>query len=125
MTTRVVVLEEVSPAGLDLLRAEPGFEVVELYEGDSAAVEAAVATADALVIRSRTRVTAELIEKAPKLRVIGRPGTGVDNVDVAAATKRGIVVMNTPAGNSVSAAELTLALMLALLRRIPQADASV
>ena len=120
--TRILVLEEVSPAGLDLLRAEPGFEVQELYENSPDKIRAALAEAEVLVVRSKTRVTAEMLELASKLKVVGRPGTGVDNVDVAAATRRGIVVMNTPEGNSISAAEHALGLILALLRKIPQAD---
>ncbi len=123
--TRILVLEEVSPAGVEVLRAVPGFEVVELYKDDPAAIRKALETADALVVRSKTKVTADFLGHAPRLKVIGRPGTGVDNVDVPAATSRGIVVMNTPAGNSISAAEHTLGLMLSLLRKIPQADASM
>src|SRR5439155_7619899 len=84
--TTILVLEEVSPAGLDLLKAEQGFEVREMYETDPAKIGAALAEADALILRSRTRVTAELLDHARRLKVIGRPGTGVDNIDVAAAT---------------------------------------
>jgi len=123
--TTILVLEEVSPAGLELLKAEPGFEVRELYDPDPARIAAALADVDVLIVRSRTRVTAELLDHAPRLRLIGRPGTGIDNIDLAAATRRGIVVMNTPAGNSISAAEHAIALLLALARRIPQANASL
>ena len=84
-----------------------------------------LADADALVVRSATKVTAALIAAAPRLRVIARAGTGVDNVDVPAATERGIVVMNAPGANSISVAELAVALMLALSRAIPAADASM
>lgn len=122
---RVLVLEEVSTAGLDLLRNQGDFEIVELYEDDAERLRALAAQAEALVVRSKTKVTAELLDLMPMLKVIGRPGTGVDNVDVPAATRRGIVVMNTPEGNSVSAAEHTLGLMLALVRKIPQADLSL
>ena len=80
---------------------------------------------DAIVMRSATRLTAELIGRAGRLRVIGRAGIGVDNVDVAAATKRGIVVANAPQSNVVAAAEHTIALMLALARNVPQAHASL
>src|SRR3989449_5023248 len=80
---------------------------------------------DGLIIRSATKVTAEVIAAAGKLRVIGRAGSGLDNVDTAAATKRGIVVMNTPGGNSVTTAEHTLAMIFALARKIPQATASM
>ncbi len=84
-----------------------------------------VADADAIVVRSATKVTREVIAAAPRLRAIARAGTGVDNVDVAAATERGIVVMNAPGANSISVAELTMALVLALARKIPAADASM
>ncbi len=123
--TRILALERVSAAGLDALRAIPGFEVLELYEDDPIRVREALATADALLVRSKTKVTAALLDLAPGLKVIGRPGTGVDNIDLAAATRRGMVVMNTPAGNSVSAAEHTMGLLLALLRKIPQANSSL
>src|SRR5438132_7695237 len=80
---------------------------------------------DGLIVRSATKVTADVIAAAGKLRVIGRAGSGQDNVDTAAATKRGIVVMNTPGGNTVTTAEHTLAMSLALVRKIPQATASM
>ena len=84
-----------------------------------------LANADALIVRSATQVTAQLIESAPKLRVIARAGTGVDNVDVPAATARGILVMNAAGANSISVAELAIGLMLAMARAIPAADASM
>ncbi len=123
--TRILVLEEISPAGLEALRAEPDFEVKELYQDDPVRLRVSLETADALIVRSKTRVTADFLRQASNLKVIGRPGTGVDNVDVAAATLRGIVVMNTPAGNSVSVAEHTMGLILALVRKIPAADTSM
>ncbi len=123
--TRILVLEEVSRAGIEALRAVPGFEIQELYRDDPDAIRASLAEADALIVRSKTKVTAKFLEQAPLLKIIGRPGTGVDNVDVNAATGRGIIVMNTPAGNSISAAEHTIGLMFALLRKIPPADASM
>ena len=86
---------------------------------------ASCAEADALLVRSETRVTAELLDAAPRLRVIGRAGAGVDTIDVGAATARGIVVVNAPGGNAVAAAEHTLALMFALARRVAAADASL
>lgn len=123
--TRILILEEISPAGLEAMRSVPGFEVQELYQDDPARLRVALETADALIVRSKTRVTADFLRQSSNLKAIGRPGTGVDNVDVAAATARGIVVMNTPAGNSVSVAEHTMGLVLALLRRIPAADSSM
>ena len=89
------------------------------------ALAARIGEFDAIIVRSATQLTAELIERAERLRVIGRAGTGVDNVDVEAATKRGIIVVNAPESNSVAAAEHTLALALALFRNVPQAHASL
>ncbi len=123
--TRILVLEEVSSAGLEVLRAQPGFEVQELYDEDAEKIGAAIGDAEVLIVRSKTKVTAALLEQARRLKVIGRPGTGVDNVDVSEATRRGIVVMNTPEGNSISAAEHTMGLLLALMRKIPRADLSL
>jgi D-3-phosphoglycerate dehydrogenase len=116
---RIVVADKISERGVELLR-EPGWQVETppLAAG-------ALAEADALIVRSATRVTAELLEQAPRLRVVGRAGVGVDNIDVNAATLRGVLVMNTPGGNAVSVAEHTLALLLALARSIPQLNATV
>lgn len=80
---------------------------------------------DGLIVRSATTVTDELMSKAPKLKLIGRAGVGVDNIDIQAATERGILVMNTPGGNTVSAAELTFAHLMSLVRNVPQADFSM
>jgi len=118
---KIVVADKISERGLVLLR-EKGWNVVTPA---AAAVATELADADALVIRSATKATAALLEKAPKLRVIGRAGVGVDNVDVEAATRRGILVMNTPGGNAVSVAEHTFALLLALARSVPQANTSI
>src|SRR5207253_9810939 len=93
--------------------------------GDRAALERHLGLADALLVRSETRVTRELLEAAPHLRVIGRAGAGVDTIDVDAATARGIVVVYAPGGNAVAAAEHTLALLFALARRVAAADAAL
>ena len=121
----ILILEELSPAGVDILSAETDFTVQELYDEDPEKIRIALEEADVLIVRSKTKITAQFLEQAPKLKLIGRPGTGVDNIDVSAATRRGIVVMNTPAGNSISAAEHTMGMILALMRRIPQADSSM
>jgi D-3-phosphoglycerate dehydrogenase / 2-oxoglutarate reductase len=117
---KIIVADKISERGIALLR-EAGWEVLTPA---AAALPSELAHADALVVRSATKVSAALLEKAAKLRVIGRAGVGVDNVDVEAATHRGILVMNTPGGNAVSVAEHTLALMLGLARAVPQANAS-
>jgi len=123
-TMKVVLAEKVSPATLAVFAAEPGWEVVthdQLQNG----LPAALADADALVVRSAVQVDDALMEAAPKLRVIGRAGVGVDNIDAEAATRRGIVVMNTPGANAVAVAELTIGLMLALARRLPAANSTM
>src|SRR6516162_2323683 len=118
---KIVVADKISERGFALLR-EAGWDVVSPAAG---ALAQELATADGLVVRSATKVTAELLEQAPKLRVVGRAGVGVDNIDVEAATHRGILVMNTPGGNAVSVAEHTFALMLALARYLTRADATM
>ena len=121
---KIVLAEKVSPATLAVFAAEPGWEVLthdQLPDG----LPAALADADALVVRSAVQADDTLMEHAPKLRVIGRAGVGVDNIDAAAATRRGIVVMNTPGANAVAVAELTLGLMLALARKLPAANSTM
>jgi D-3-phosphoglycerate dehydrogenase len=121
---KIVLAEKVSPATLAVFAAEPGWDVKthdQLPEG----LPAALADADALVVRSAVQVDDALMEHAPKLRVIGRAGVGVDNIDAEAATRRGIVVMNTPGANAVAVAELTIGLMLALARKLPAANSTM
>jgi D-3-phosphoglycerate dehydrogenase len=122
-STRVLVKEKIADAGIDLLRERFDVELGLDWDGDQ--LEERIREFDGILIRSATSLTSDLIERAERLKVIGRAGTGVDNVDVEAATKRGIVVANAPEANSIAAAEHTLALMLALCRNIPQAHASL
>lgn len=124
MTWIVVVADRVAEAGLTLLRAAPGIEVVNAA-GDAHKLRDALPRAHGLLVRSDTQVTEEVIDLAPRLRVIGRAGIGVDNIDLPAATRRGIAVLNAPGANTVSAAEHTLALLFALVRRIPWAATSM
>jgi D-3-phosphoglycerate dehydrogenase len=121
VTYRVVVADRLAEAGLRLLAAAPEIELSVCAGRPREELERALAGASALIVRSETRVTADLLARAPQLRVIARAGTGVDNIDVPAATRRGIAVMNAPGANTVSAAEHTLGLLLALVRRIPWA----
>ena len=121
---KIVLAEKVSPATLAVFATEPGWNVLthdQLPDG----LPAALADADALVVRSAVQADDALMEHAPKLRVIGRAGVGVDNIDADAATRRGIVVMNTPGANAVAVAELTIGLMLALARKLPVANATM
>jgi len=118
----VLVADPIAQEGLSVLGQRARLEFVA---GDRAALERRLGIAEALLVRSETRVTASLLDSAPRLRVIGRAGAGVDTIDVEAATARGIVVVNAPGGNAVAAAEHTLALMFALARRVAAADASL
>jgi D-3-phosphoglycerate dehydrogenase len=121
---KIVLAEKVSPATLAVFQQEPGWNIVtpdQIKNG----LAAELADADALVVRSAVQADAKLLESAPKLRVIGRAGVGVDNIDTDAATHRGIVVMNTPGANAVAVAELTLGLMISLARSIPRANATM
>ncbi len=124
MSWIVAVADKVDEGGLALLTQAPGIEVVKAIK-NPAKLKEALPTAHALLVRSETKVTAEMLAAAPHLRVIGRAGIGVDNIDVDEATRRGIAVFNAPGGNTVSAAEHTLGLLLALERKIPWADASM
>ena len=118
---KVVVAEPLSPAALEALRAQTGWNVVV---ADPKTFTDHLEDCDALIVRSAVKVTKAVLDKAPTLRVIGRAGVGVDNVDLPAATAAGVLVMNTPGGNAVSVAEHTIGLMLALARHIPAASAS-
>lgn len=122
---RVVIADKVAESGLKLLAATPGIEVVNVAGKGKEELERALAGAQALVVRSETRVTSDLLTRAPHLRVIARAGTGVDTIDVPAATRRGIAVMNAPGANTVSAAEHAMGLLLSLVRHIPEAVTSM
>ncbi len=121
---KIVLAEKVSPATLAVFEAEAGWEVLT-HDKLPGGLPAALADADALVVRSAVQVDDALMQHAPKLRVIGRAGVGVDNIDADAATRRGIVVMNTPGANAVAVAELTIGLMLALARKLPTANSTM
>ena len=121
---RVFIADKLEAAGLDLLK-EAGFEIDYRPGLAGADLKAALRAADAVICRSQPKITADLLDDPGKLRAIARAGVGVDTIDVAAATRAGVVVMNTPGGNTVSAAEHTIALMLALARQVPAADATM
>jgi D-3-phosphoglycerate dehydrogenase len=122
----VLVCDPISPKGIALLQQRPEFKVTVLKQKmPEAELLPLVADVHAMVVRSETKITKKVIEAAPHLRVVGRAGVGVDNVDVDAATQRGIVVMNTPGGNTISTAELTFSMLMALARKIPQAHMSM
>jgi D-3-phosphoglycerate dehydrogenase len=123
---KIVVCDPISPKGIALLQQRPEFQVTVLPKRlAEAELLPVVSDAVALVVRSETKVTRKVIEAAPKLRVVGRAGVGVDNVDIEAATQHGTVVMNTPGGNTVTTAELTFAMLLSLARKVPQAHSTM
>jgi len=123
---KILVCDPISPKGIALLEQRPEFEVVVLPKRlPEPELLPVVKDVVAMLVRSETKVTRAVIEAAKKLRVVGRAGVGVDNVDVEAATARGVVVMNTPGGNTVSTAELTFAMLLSLARKVPQAHGSM
>ena len=119
----VVVADPVSPEGLDVLRGRSEVQVRTGLSQDE--LRLALRDADALLVRSETSVTRAVLEGAERLRVVARAGAGVDNIDVAAATELGVLVINAPGGNTVAAAEHTVAMLLAAARHIPAADAAL
>lgn len=122
---KVLVSDNISDVGVNILREAGGIEVDKKVGLSPDELKGIIKDYDALAIRGATKVTADIIEAADNLKVVGRAGAGLDNVDIPAATKRGIVVMNTPGGNSVTTAEHSLSMMMALARNIPQAHASM
>jgi len=124
MTIKIFVSDDVSDSGLAPLRTA-GFNVEKRTGLSRSELAEALKDSDGLIVRSKTKVTADLLDEAPGLRVIGRAGVGVDNIDVHAATVRGVVVMNAPDGNTITTAEHTIALLISLARSIPQANSSL
>ncbi|MCC7206695.1 MAG: phosphoglycerate dehydrogenase, partial [Anaerolineae bacterium] len=125
MSFHILVPDNLDKAGLDILKAADGFTVLAASKMSRDELLAAVPAADALIIRSASKVDSAVMDVAPRLKVVGRAGVGVDNIDLDAATARGIIVMNAPDGNTVATAELAMGLMLALARHIPQAEISI
>jgi len=119
---KIIVADKISERGVKLLKEQDSWSTVLTTKET---LEAEIADADALIVRSATKVTADLLSKAPKLRAVGRAGVGVDNINLEAATKRGVLVMSTPGGNAVSVAEHTFALLLALARQVPRLDKAI
>jgi D-3-phosphoglycerate dehydrogenase len=122
---KILVADKISTKGVAYLRQQPGFEVVEAYGSSPEKILTLVKDVHAIAVRSETKITREVIAAAPLLKVVGRAGVGVDNVDVEAATDRGVVVMNTPSGNTIATAELTFTHILCGARPLPQASASM
>ncbi len=122
---KILIADAVAPACAETLRRAGNIQVDSAVEASAEELRRRISGVEALIVRSARRVDAQLLEAAPDLRVVGRAGEGVDNIDLETATRRGIVVMNTPGGNTYSAAEHTMSLLLALARHIPQANASL
>src|SRR5260221_12186155 len=118
---KVIVADKISKRGVELLRSA-GWNIVVTTKDT---LNAEIADADALIVRSATKVTPDLLEKARHLRVVGRAGVGVDNIDLEEATRRGVLVMSTPGGNAVSVAEHPFALLLALAKQVPRLDKAI
>ncbi len=121
MTYHVLVSDNVHPSALEILNRAEGLQITAPGQMSRAELLAALPEADALIIRSASKIDAEALAVATKLKLIARAGVGVDNVDLTVATEHGVIVMNTPDGNTISTAEMTFGLMLALARQIPQA----
>ncbi|MBI2871408.1 MAG: phosphoglycerate dehydrogenase [Candidatus Omnitrophica bacterium] len=122
---RVLVMDGLNRTGIEILRKEPAIRVDERERISPPELKKIASRYDAIVVRSQTEITRDILERAKRLKVVGRAGVGMDNIDVKAATKRGVVVMNSPGGNTISTAEHTLSMLLALSRNIPQANASL
>jgi D-3-phosphoglycerate dehydrogenase len=125
MTYVVLATDRVSRKGLGPLKDDDRFQVHRIHDSSSAEFSGVLSTAHALIVRSTTRVDAAMIDAAPELKVVGRAGVGVDNIDMDAASDAGVAVYNAPGGNTIAAAELTMALMLSVVRRVTAADHSV
>jgi D-3-phosphoglycerate dehydrogenase len=122
---KILGADPIAEEGIEVLRQQKDTQVDVKLKLKQEEIIPIIGEYDALVVRSETKVTAPIIEAAKKLKVIGRAGVGVDNVDIPSASKKGIIVMNTPDGNTISTAEHTMAMMMALSRNIPAADASM
>ena len=122
---RILIADSIHEQAQSLLASRPGFEVAVATGLSEAELTGRIGDYDGIIVRSKTRITSAAISAGQRLKVIGRAGIGVDNIDVAAATERGIVVLNTPDANATTTAELALAHLLSLSRHLPQADRSV
>lgn len=122
---KILVSDNLSSQGIDILKSHPEFEVDHKVGLTPAELKEIIGGYQGLIVRSETKVTADILSAADNLKVIGRAGTGVDNIDVPVASQRGIVVMNAAAGNSVTTAEHAISLLMSLARKIPQAHAKL
>lgn len=124
MNKKVLIADPISPKGVELLK-QRGFETVEAYGSSPEKIKELIEDADAVIVRSETKITSDVLDRARRLKAVGRAGVGVDNIDIPAASEKGVVVMNTPTGNTVATAELTFTHMLCGTRPIAQANSTV
>lgn len=122
---KILIADPIAPIGIDFLKEQTGFKITEAYGSTFEELITLIREMDALIVRSETKVTAELLEAAPNLKAIGRAGVGVDNIDIEAATEKGVVVLNSPSGNTMATTELTFTHMLCAARPIHRAHASM
>jgi D-3-phosphoglycerate dehydrogenase len=122
---KILIADKISTIGVENLKGRGVFEVVEAYGSTPEQLKALASDVDAIIVRSASTITREIIEAAPRLKVIGRAGVGVDNIDVACASDRGVIVLNTPGGNTIATAELAFTHLLCAARPVPQANASM
>lgn len=125
MTFKVLATDRVSSEGLAPLRWDERFVITLIDDSSTEDFEQALESAQGLIVRSATKVTADMMDRAPNLKAVGRAGVGVDNIDIEAASERGVAVFNAPGGNTIAAAELTMALILSVVRRVTEADRSM
>src|SRR5437879_3366877 len=123
---KILIADPISESGLTVFQSTNGhFKIDARSKLSPMELKKAVADADAIIVRSETKITAEILAAGKKVKIVGRAGVGVDNIDVPAASRQGVIVVNVPGGNTISAAEHTVAMLLALSRNIPQANASL
>ena len=122
---KIIVADRIAASGVEYLQKQDGFEVVEAYGSSPEDVLELARDASAFVVRSETKITAEVINAAPKLKVVGRAGVGVDNIDIEAASQKGVLVMNSPGGNTIATVELTFTHILCGARQVAQANVSM
>src|SRR2546430_663886 len=123
---KIFIADPISESGLSVFQSNNGhFKIDARSKLSPQELKKAVADADAIIVRSETKITAEILAAGKKVKIVGRAGVGVDNIDVPAASRQGVIVVNVPGGNTISAAEHTVAMLLALSRNIPQANASL
>src|SRR5882672_9239983 len=122
---KILVADPISDSGLDVFQVNGHFKIDARSKLNPEELKKAVVDADAVIVRSETKITADILASGKKIKIVGRAGVGVDNIDVTAASRQGILVVNVPGGNTISAAEHTLALLLSLARNIPTANNSL